>query len=164
MCKMLVLINIPQGRYPFPANQPEFASPLKAALQVVRQAGNEYAKVNGWHEASCQTCVFLTEINQRKIDTMRFFAFAISLVLPTIAQAETCDTLADKFGLYDSAFIFFDRVSEAESSTLRASTAQAAVTNILLRQGMILDMMIAKSCELPSPPNFPILGLVSSNN
>jgi len=29
---------------------------------------------------------------------------------------------------------------------------------------MILDMMIAKSCELPSPPNFPLLGLVSSNN
>ena len=95
---------------------------------------------------------------------MRSFALAISLFLPNIAQAETCDVLADQFGQYDNAFFFFDRVSKAETSTLRASTAQAAATNILLRQGMILDMMIAKSCELPAPPNFPLLGLVSSNN
>jgi len=64
---------------------------------------------------------------------MRFFALAISLVLPTVAQAEICDVLADQFGQYDIAFIFFDRVSRAETSTLRASTAQAGVTNILLR-------------------------------
>ena len=95
---------------------------------------------------------------------MKTLTATIALIVPTLAQAETCDTLADKFGKYDSAFTFYERLSNSESSTLRATTAQAAVTNILLRQGLILDMMIYQDCDLPAPPDFPFFGLVSSNN
>lgn len=95
---------------------------------------------------------------------MRLLALTVFLTIPNFAQAASCEELTKQFGQYDNAFVFFDRLSKAESSTLRATTAQAALTNILLRQGMVLDMMIAESCELPPPPNFPLLGLISTNN
>jgi hypothetical protein len=95
---------------------------------------------------------------------MRCVTLAIALMAPTFALAQTCEVLGTQFEKYNTAFMYFDRTSKSETSTLRASTAQAAVTNILLRQGMILDMMIAQNCELPAPPDFPVLGLVSSKN
>ena len=95
---------------------------------------------------------------------MRLLALLIVLTVPGAAWADACEVLTKQYGMYDNAFVFFDRLSKSESSTLRATTAQAAITNIMLRQGMILDMMIVRSCDLPSPPEFPLLGLISSNN
>lgn len=79
-------------------------------------------------------------------------------------EASNCESLSEHFSRYDAAAMFFDRSSRSESSTLRAETAQSALTNILLRQGMVLDMMIAQGCDLPAPPEFPLLGLIRGNN
>ena len=89
---------------------------------------------------------------------------AFASVMPTLSLAAQCDGLLALYTKYDPALTVFDRLSKAESSTLRAETAQSAVTNILLRKQMILDMLIAKDCDLPNPPEFPLLGLISSRN
>ena len=86
------------------------------------------------------------------------------LFMPSATLAANCDALSKQFGAYDVAMSVLERTSRSETSTLRATTAQGAVTNILLRQNMILDMMIAQSCVLPEPPMFPLLGLISSKN
>ena len=95
---------------------------------------------------------------------MKRLAMTLIAAFPSVASAATCESLTASYSQYDNAATFFDRASKSETSALRAETAQSALTNILLRQGMILDMLIAKDCDLPNPPDFPMLGLVRNHN
>lgn len=96
-----------------------------------------------------------------------FFILMVSTVSfsSTVAQAaQDCESLNVAYERYNNASGYFDRVSKSETSTLRAETAQSALTNILIRQSMVLDMIIASGCEIPKPPEFLMLGLISSHN
>ncbi|VDS08860.1 hypothetical protein PARHAE_02045 [Paracoccus haematequi] len=97
---------------------------------------------------------------------MKVFRTAMAAVVLSsgAAAAQDCASLTAAYSKFDNALIFFDRSSKSESSTLRAETAQSAMTNILLRQGIIVDMMIAGGCELPPPPDFQFLGMIASHN
>lgn len=97
---------------------------------------------------------------------MQVFQAAIAALLLSsgAAFAQDCATLTAACSKFDSAMIFFDRSSKSETSALRAETAQSAMTNILLRQGIIVDMLIAQDCELPAPPDFQFLGMIASQN
>jgi len=99
-----------------------------------------------------------------KIFAVAACAFALAALPLERANAASCESLTNDYGKFDNAAVYFDRASKSETSTLRASTAQSALTNILVRQGIILDMLIALSCDMPEPPDFIFLGLISSNN
>ena len=86
------------------------------------------------------------------------------LALPNVATAATCEALAESFSKYDSAKTVLERMSNSDDSTLRATTYQIAVSNILLRQKLVLDMMISQECALPDAPDFPLFGLIASHN
>ena len=90
--------------------------------------------------------------------------FSTFLGLPSLAQAATCEELTLSFSKYDLAATILERKSSSDDSTLRATTYQVAVSNILRRQGLVLDVMIAQECDLPAIPDFPMFGLITSFN
>lgn len=104
---------------------------------------------------------------------------ALVLGSASTAYAEAnCSDLDKQFAKFAGAASVFDRRTKAaldnatnESSAVRAASSgaqaqvfQSALTNILLRQSMVLDMMIASGCELPQPPDFVFLGFIASEN
>ena len=91
-------------------------------------------------------------------------ATAVLFSATGMAFGADCGALTAAYSKFDAAMLVFDRTSKSESSALRAETAQSAITNILLRQGIIIDMMITQDCDLPDPPDFQILGLIASHN
>lgn len=99
--------------------------------------------------------------------------------LATTAHADAdCSALDKQFVKFEGAASVFDRRTKAalnnatkESSAVRAASSgaqaqvfQSALTNILIRQGMVLDMMIASGCDLPEPPDFVFLGFIASES
>ncbi len=93
------------------------------------------------------------------------FSAALAIAaMSTPATASDCAGLATKYSKYNVAATFFDRTSKVDNSTLRQETALSALNNIFARQSIIVDMMIAKGCELPEPPEFDMFGLVNANN
>ncbi len=100
---------------------------------------------------------------------MKWFAVLALVGLPVMAGSALADQLSCKdlnlrFSKFDTALTVFDRAGRFDDSTLRTATAQSAMTNILLRQGIILDMIIAQGCDMPAPPEFYMLGLINSQN
>jgi len=108
----------------------------------------------------------------------KFFAVLLVFGATKPAHAMDCERLRAEFSRFDNAAVFFDRRSRAELASSRGETSsvrsasngvegaamQAALTNILLRQSMILEMMVAGGCDLPPPPDFLVLGLIASHN
>lgn len=73
----------------------------------------------------------------------------LSLTLAGSAGADACADLTANYSKYDLAAIYFDRISRNDSSALRQEAALTAIGNILARQAIIVNMMIANKCTLP---------------
>jgi hypothetical protein len=98
---------------------------------------------------------------------LKLMTILAALTVATMSSAATasdCAGLTIKYSKYNVAAAFFDRTSKVDNSTLRQETALSALNNIYARQSIIVDMMIAKGCELPEPPEFDMFGLVNANN
>ena len=95
---------------------------------------------------------------------MRVYTLIFAVAFPSFGMSATCEELESSFSYYDNALLVLERKSASDDSTLRATTYQLAVSNILERQHMVLDIMIYQQCTAPKVPDFPVLGLVSSSN
>ena len=95
---------------------------------------------------------------------MKHLVIIFLLALPAAGHAATCEELTAAYSKYDNATDLLGKKSRSETNVHRQQANQVALSNILRRQSMILDIMIAQSCPLPDPPDFAFLGLINSMN